>query len=197
MTTGTSNRARQTAQTPNAEPPVDAFAMFCGFIDQDAVARLLALLTKLSRDRARRLHLLFQSNGGNVGDGVCLYNAFRTAPLEVVLYNVGAVRSSAALAYLGATRREASRHSLFMLHRCFMSATVASVQRLQALADGLAYEDQRARAILQSHLGLSDIQWRTIETQDLVLTAAEAVQIGLASGISEFAPPPQARLYAI
>ena len=51
--------------------------------------------------RVAHVHLLFQSNGGTVGDGLCLYNFFRSLPISLTFYNTGSVASVAAIAYLG------------------------------------------------------------------------------------------------
>jgi hypothetical protein len=42
--------------------------------------------------------LLFQTTGGIVGDGICMYSILRTAPIVFHLYNVGSV----AVVLLGA-----------------------------------------------------------------------------------------------
>jgi ATP-dependent protease ClpP protease subunit len=99
-----------------ATPP-EVYAVFCGNLDQASVGRIMLGVTTAIANRVPRLHLLFQSSGGLVGDGVCLYSFFRGLPLPLTIYNVGSVSSIAALAYLGAEERKVSAHATFMLHR--------------------------------------------------------------------------------
>src|SRR5215217_2667776 len=56
--------------------------------------------------RVAHVHMLFQSNGGTVCDGVCLYNFFRSLPISLTLYNTGSVAPVAVVAYLGAHERK-------------------------------------------------------------------------------------------
>ena len=135
------------------------------------------------------IHMLFQTAGGFIGDGVCLYNFFRTLPVELTLYNVGSVCSAGVIAYLGAQKRKTSAHAAFMVHRTQSPAQPATAQRLQAIANSVAIDDDRTEAILRKHVTLSDDKWAVHGVADLWLSAADAVASGLATEIGEFAPP--------
>ena len=100
------------------EPPAkEAWAIFAGRIDNAAVARFMSNMTGATSEGFTHLHLLFQSFGGVVGDGVCLYNFFRALPSDLTIYNSGKVESIATIAFLGAGRRVASNRATFMVHR--------------------------------------------------------------------------------
>jgi ATP-dependent Clp protease, protease subunit len=134
--------------------------------------------------------LLFQSTGGTVSDGVCLYNFFRSLPIGLTLYNSGSVASIAVIAYLGAKKRKVNAHATFMLHRTSAVPQIATAARVQSIAQSLTLDDKRTEAIITQHLTLSDEQWRIHTVTDLWLSAEEAVQCGLADEIGDFAPPP-------
>src|SRR5688572_8707271 len=95
-----------------SQPP-GAWGAFVGFINQDALARVFKALSPAISNGVSHIHLLFQSAGGTVGDGIALYNYFRSLPVGLTLYNVGSVASIAAIAFLGARRRIATPHSTF------------------------------------------------------------------------------------
>jgi ATP-dependent Clp protease protease subunit len=168
-------------------PDNEVFAVFCGLIDQAAVQRIFQGVTAAINTGVTHLHLLFQSTGGFVGDGVCLYNFFRSLPLSLTLYNAGAVQSIAAIAYLGAKKRQTSAHASFMIHRTY-TQQLATASRLQAAAKSLILDDQRTEAILREHLRLPDDRWKEFDYHDLVFSGREAVTIGLADEIGEFSP---------
>lgn len=177
--------------------PPDLFAMFVGSIDQAAVERYARNMAFLTNPNAGTIHLMFQSNGGIVGDGVCLYNLFRFFPGQLTIYNTGAVCSIATIAYLGAPRRKVSAHATFMLHRSTLSPQFASARRLEVAAQVAAIEDARTEAIVRSALTLSAEQWALLQHHDLNLTAQQAVEAGLADEIAEFAPPAGTQVFAI
>jgi ATP-dependent Clp protease protease subunit len=182
----------------SAPPPInEIYALFAGMIDQDAVRRLFNGLTTAITNRIDRMHLLLQSTGGSVSDGVCLYNFFRTLPIELKIYNCGSVSSIAAIAYLGAQSRKVSAHATFMLHRTHISPQMATAERLQALANTIGIDDQRTEAILRDRLTLSDDKWAIHRMTELWFNTQEAVECGLADEVAEFAPPKGSMVFSL
>jgi len=134
------------------------------------------------------VHILLQSAGGYVGDGVFMYNLFRTIPLEVTLYNAGQISSAAVIAYLGAKYRKTNSRATFMIHRSSNSPLGAGSAKLQNLAKGLALDDERTEAILREHVHMPDELWTEMNYHNLNISGSEAVSYGIATEIAEFAP---------
>ena len=185
------------AAQPQPLPP-EVYGIFSGPITADTVARIVNGLTTASANNVRHVHMLFHSTGGNVGDGVTLYNIFRALPFELTLYNSGIVASIAVIAYLGGRRRVADAHATFMIHRTQVPV-VAGVPaaRMQTIVDGAVLDDSRTEAILREHLALSDEQWRLFNHDDLYFSADEAVACHIADRIGDFAPPSGTRIYYV
>jgi ATP-dependent Clp protease, protease subunit len=171
------------------QPVPNVYAMFCGGIDQNAVQRIMAGVNLAGQKNVQHIHILFQSSGGTIGDGVCLYNFLKNATIEVSLYNVGTISSIAVLAYLGATNRKASTHSTFMIHRSTMSPPIPTAERLQAAVDSLKIDDARTEIIYRGHIKIPDEKWSDLRHNEFWFTAQDAVKNGIASEIAEFAPP--------
>ncbi len=145
----------------------------------------------------KHVHLLFQSSGGFVGDGICLYNFFRSLPIDLTIYNAGAVQSIAAIAYLGAKKRKTSKHGTFMIHRTGSGSQPATRARLKGIEKSLALDDERMESILKEHITLADAEWNKFDLQELYFSAEEAKKIGFAYEIGEFSPPPGIQIYNI
>jgi ATP-dependent Clp protease protease subunit len=143
------------------------------------------------------VHLLLQTVGGYVGDGVCLYNLFRTFPRELTVYNTGNISSIGVIAYLGARRRKAASEASFMMHRSTMHMELPTAERLQTAVKTLQWDDARTEKILRRHLKMSREEWRQLDRGDLTLSTGDAVRVGLVHEIGDFAPPEGARLLAI
>jgi ATP-dependent Clp protease protease subunit len=176
---------------------LDVYGVFGGPIDQNAIERFFRSLPRLTKHPRARVHLLFQTVGGYVGDGVCLYNFFRTFPRDLIVYNAGNISSIGVIAYLGAARRRCSASATFRLHRSTMTPDLPTASRLQAAVKTLAIDDDRTSKLLRRHLTLTDDQWHHIDRNDLTLPADEALQLGLVHEIADFSPPKGATLYAI
>jgi ATP-dependent protease ClpP protease subunit len=135
-------------QTPAL--PSSVYATFSGSINQDGLTRIFHNIGGASQRGVTEIHLLFQSAGGTVGDGISLFNFFRSIPIDLHLYNTGTVASIAVLSYLGARHRYVIQHATFAIHKTvYPTHTPANAATHRALADNLVIEDDRSEAILQ------------------------------------------------
>ncbi len=146
---------------------------------------------------ATHVHILFQSLGGSIGDGIYLYNLFRAVPFDLSLYNAGTLASIAAVAYFGAKHRYVTSSCSFMLHRSkYGHPLPAHSTELQDAAKALVIDDQRVEDILRRHVKLEPpLKWDDLKSNELWFTAEEPVRTGMADEIRDFAPPPRTVFY--
>jgi ATP-dependent Clp protease protease subunit len=181
-----------------APQPKEAYGFFFAEINQTTGQRLMDGISAASRDHYDRIHILFQSTGGTVGDGISLYNFIRNAPLEVFLYNTGTVCSVATIAYLGAPKRFVSQHATFMIHRSKPAAhTIPTYEGLKAAVKSLEMDDKRTEAILKRHLQMDDQDWSAFRQSDFWFSASEAVKNGMATDIGDFSAPRGVMVYTL
>ena len=176
-------------------PPKSAWLVFSGGVDNQSVGRILnAMCLATQTGGYTDVHFMFQSAGGIIGDGICLYNFFKAYTLPLTVYNAGAVQSAAAIAFLGAASRKTSRYGSFMIHRTVSPAISVTSDRLSAMAGSLMADDARMEAILHEHITLTTEQWAVHRASDLYLTADEAVTAGIAT-LGDFTPPAREQVY--
>jgi len=188
------------ASNPPPAPPAlpeTVYAAFCGDIAQITAAKVVAGLTNVMAAKSKHIHLLFQTAGGYVGDGVFLYNFFRTISVELTLYNVGQISSAGVIAYLGAKNRKTSRNATFMVHRSTSSPQFATSVKLTHAAKGLILDDERTEAIIREHVKFPPEVWANIQHHDIYISGEESVKFGVAQEIGEFAPPLGVQVYNI
>jgi len=169
--------------------PQELWATYCGDINAANVSKLVGGLSVVANNGTKRVHILFQSWGGFVGDGVFLYNSLKKLSVDIVLYNAGQVASAATLAYLGAHSRKTTANAVFMIHQSTYNPNAAGADKLKAVADNLAIDDIRVEEILRTHLRLPDELWTQFRFHDVYLTGKDAVTYGMAEEIGEFSPP--------
>ena len=146
----------------------------------------------------KHIHMMFQSWGGFVGDGVMLYNFFKSLSIvDLSLYNSGQICSAAVIAYLGEKRRVASPRSAFMVHKFTSTAQFATAAKLDKMARNLILDDERTESILREHIKMPDELWQSLEYHDVYLTGEEAVKYGIATELGEFAPPLGTQVYKV
>jgi ATP-dependent Clp protease, protease subunit len=166
--------------------PSEIYAVFNGPLDQEAVTRIFNGLTAASTNNVKQLNLLFQSQGGGIGESIALYNLFRALPFDLTLYNTGTIASGATIAYLGATKRKASAHALFMIHRTQTTTQFANTQAIKSLADSAVINDQRTEAILRQYITMPSEKWTTGTS---FLRPKKLSRRGISDEIREFSPP--------
>ncbi len=177
-----------------ANPP-DVYGAFCGQINEENTAKLISSLTTATVKR-QNVHLLFQSAGGTVGEGICLYNFFKSLPVGLTIYNVGSLSSIAVVAYLGAKRRVTSSRAMFMIHRNTTTMTGVPAMMIKGVTKSLILDDARAESILSESVTLpAEERWSNLDYYDFYLSGEEAVQTGLAHEIGEFSPPPRTQVW--
>ncbi|MFD2367802.1 ATP-dependent Clp protease proteolytic subunit [Pseudoduganella sp. GCM10020061] len=172
------------------EKETEAWYTLSGDVNSDMVHRVFEAIAEMTEDGIETAHILLQSNGGYVSDGLCLYNYMANAPIEFVMYNGGAVASIACTVYLSGTRRYCSSTARFMVHKSHATASPGSrPDALNIIVEGLRADDARTEQILRSKIELTPEQWAIHQYSDLHLNSSDAKVAGMVHDIRDFAPP--------
>ncbi len=179
-------------------PQKAAFATFSGPIDESSLTRIFNSFNAATQQSNSEIHLLFQSTGGNVGDGVCLFNYFDKFPLRLYIYNMGTVASVAVLAFLGGRFRFANTHATFAIHKSrFPAEAPTDAKGHKALADQAMLEDHRVEAILKAKTQIPAKRWKQHASRGVVFDAQQSVEFGIAKAIGDFEPPVGSQVFNI
>jgi ATP-dependent Clp protease protease subunit len=182
---GTETMSEETTPSTN-----EAFFTLSGDVNSDMVHRVFEAVSSMTARGIETAHVLVQSNGGYVSDGLCLYNFMSNSPVKFVMYNAGAVASIAVILFLGGAKRYASETARFMVHKSHATASPgARPDALKIIVDGLRADDARTEQILRKHVEFTPEHWAVHEYSDLHLTAREAKVVGLVDDVADFAPP--------
>jgi ATP-dependent Clp protease protease subunit len=167
-----------------------AYFTLSGDVNSDMVHRVFEATSHMTQDGIETAHVLVQSNGGYVSDGLCLYNFMANSPVDFITYNGGAVASIAVILFLAGKQRYASETARFMIHKSHATASPGSrPDALNIIVEGLRADDNRTESILRKHIELTPEQWGIHQYGDLHLTAREAKTAGLITALADFAPP--------
>ncbi|MES2018166.1 MAG: ATP-dependent Clp protease proteolytic subunit [Pseudomonadota bacterium] len=168
----------------------DAWFTLSGDVNCDMVHRVFEAVSGMSEAGVETAHVLLQSNGGYVSDGLCLYNFLANAPVKFIMYNAGAVASIAVILFLSGSRRYASETARFMVHKSHATASPgARPDALNIIVEGLRADDARTESILRKHIELTTEQWGTHQYSDLHLNSRDAKIAHMIDEVADFAPP--------
>jgi ATP-dependent Clp protease protease subunit len=173
-----------------AQQAKEGYFTLSGDVNSDMVHRVFDAVARMTEDGIEVAHVMLQSNGGYVSDGLCLYNFLANSPIKFIMYNGGAVASIAVILYLSGTERYASETARFMVHKSHATASPgARPDALNIIVEGLRADDARTESILRKHVDLTPEQWAVHQYSDLHLNSRDAKTAGMINDIVDFSPP--------
>ena len=141
-------------------------------------------LTHELRDlRVTTLNVHINSPGGEVFDGIAIYNALVDHPATVHVRVEGLAASIASVIAMAGDRVVMNRHTQLMIHDpstfCMGNASdmLETITRLELCADGIA-------AVYADKAGGTPEEWRERMKATLWLTGEQAVELGLADEVA-------------
>jgi ATP-dependent Clp protease protease subunit len=166
------------------ESPKEVYATLARPIDGPGIHHAFNFYASMQRKGVSIVHLLIQSDGGFVRDGIALHGYLKNLPIQTNTYNLGNVASIAVAVFLAGQVRRAAKNSAFMIHKATNSF------QFPMKADFI-----RERAVVLERIPDSD--WVKYPTVDLTFGAQEAKEFGLIHEIADFTPPRDCELYNI
>ena len=126
-----------------------------------------------------RINLHLNTPGGSVADGLAIFNLFRSHPAHVAVYIDGVVASMGTVIAMAGDEIIMPENTLMMIHAPWVWAE-GNAEELRSTADDLDKMADAMMATYTTRTGLSEDEVRQMMSRDTWLTAAEAVELGLA-----------------
>jgi ATP-dependent Clp protease protease subunit len=177
--------------------PKVIYGTLAGQIDQNLSTKVFNSFAAAANNGVETIHMLMQSTGGVIGEGVGLYNYLRHLPLNIICYNGGTVASVAVVVFLAAKSRKASATAHFMIHKAYhllAGSVPARSDHLEAITHALRLEDERLERIIFEQVKLPRKYKEIHKYSDLTLSSKDAFAFGLIDEIADFSPPPGAQV---
>ncbi len=131
---------------------------------------------------APELHVYINSYGGEVAEGLAIYNALKRSPARVVTHADGFVCSAAMLPYLAGEERIMSTASLLMVHNAW-TYTEGNAIELRKAADDL---DAITQATVNAYMTVfrqDEAALKALMDAESWILPGDALEMGLATAI--------------
>jgi len=92
------------------------FINFTAEINQNTSEALMWFISQKLNEGIKEFYILLSSPGGNVNNGITIYNFLRSIPAKVITHNIGMIDSIANLVFLAGEERYAVPNSSFLFH---------------------------------------------------------------------------------
>jgi ATP-dependent Clp protease protease subunit len=153
-----------------------------GDVDEAVVVRFLAALHVLDAEESP-VRVILSSDGGGVDAGMAIYDAIRTTRSRVTVDCYGACQSIAALILQAADVRRVSPECRLMIHNGSVRVENTSADTMESIGREVALLNRRYWEILARRSGLTTDRIKEMCQVETYLSAAEAVEAGLADEV--------------
>lgn len=136
-------------------------------------------MTDLKAITAPQISLRINSPGGEIFDGIAIYNCLQSHPANVTVYVDSLAASIASVIAMAGDRIVMQPHSQMMIHEG-AGMCIGDAADMRELADLLDRSSDNIAGIYAERAGGSVKQWRERMRAETWYTAAEAVEAGLA-----------------
>ena len=131
-----------------------------------------------------QINVYINSYGGDVSEGVAIYNALKRHSARVVTYCDGMACSIASVIFMAGDERIMCDPSFLMIHDAWTCAA-GNADDFRKTADDLDVITTASISAYMSHCRLSEQELRAKMKAETWLTHTEAVELGFATGILE------------
>jgi ATP-dependent protease ClpP protease subunit len=177
-----------------------AYISFSAEISVTTTEQLIATTTQLVAQGFNRLYYLFSTPGGDVMNGVNLYNVLRGIPAEIVFHNVGNVDSIGNAIFVAGDQRYACPHSTFMFHGVgfdIKSAMRIEQKNAQELLNGILADQTRIANVLVERTNLTAAEAADLFKEARTKDAAYATAHGIINEIRDVNIPAGSAVFSL
>jgi len=135
----------------------------------------------------QQINVYINSYGGDVSEGVAIYNALKRHSAKVVTYCDGMACSIASVIFMAGDERIMCNPSFLMIHDAWTYAA-GNADDFRKAADDLDVITTASISAYMAHCNISEQELRAKMKAETWLTHTEAVEMGFATGIENAEP---------
>lgn len=155
------------------------------WLDSDVSAHMLSKqIADLDVDT---INVHISSYGGEVQEGLAIYNALKQHKAKIKTYCDGFACSIASVIFMAGEERIMSNASLLMIHNPW-TYTEGNAQELRKKADDLDKMAQASVNAYMNHVDISEEEVKKLLDEETWLTPTEALEYGFASSVTGAEP---------
>ena len=128
------------------------------------------------------IHCYINSYGGEVAEGLAIYNALKRHKAKVRTYCDGFACSAASVVFMAGDERIMSASSMLMIHNAWMWAA-GDANELRKQADDLEKINEASNNAYLEHINISKEQLQEMLDKETWLTAQEALDMGFCTTV--------------
>lgn len=152
------------------------------WFEEDVSSYTLAKELESLSDNIGQVNIFINSYGGEVKEGLAIYNALKRHKAKVVTVCDGFACSAASVVFMAGDERVMSNASLLMIHNAWFF-TAGDSNQLRKDADDLETITQASINAYMSHVSISEEELKNMMDKETWISATDALVKGFATSI--------------
>lgn len=133
-----------------------------------------------------QINVHINSYGGEVAEGLAIYNALRRHKARIRTTCDGFACSIASVVFMAGDERVMSDASLLMIHNAWTSVFAANADDLRKLADDMDAITQASKNAYMARVSIDEDRLTELMDAESWILPTDAVEMGFATGIEQF-----------
>lgn len=151
--------------------------------DSDPDRSAYNIVNELKKIASKNINVHINSMGGDVGEGLAIYNTLKNSGKNVTTYCDGFACSAASVVFMAGSERVMSKESLLMIHNAWM-ITAGNADQLRKDADDLEKISETMSNAYLEGTSISKDELKTLLENETWISADEAKEYGFATKVS-------------
>jgi ATP-dependent protease ClpP protease subunit len=156
---------------------------FCGPINDETTGLLIHALSSLNAYEDEKPLLILNSPGGNLDDGIALYDYIRTLPYKLTCHIFGQASSAASVMLQACDKRLIAENGAVMIHRGELSIPPTHPDDAERMLQAQNRLQEIMLQIYLKHCKLSEKDLKKALLFSSYFLGEEAVKAGLVDGV--------------
>lgn len=150
--------------------------------DSDPVRSAYNIVNELKKASSNNINVHINSMGGDVREGLAIYNTLKNSGKNVTTYCDGFACSAASVVFMAGSERVMSRETLLMIHNAW-TVSVGNADGLRKDADDLDKINETMSNAYLEGTNISKEDLKALMDNETWITSDEAMQYGFATKI--------------
>ena len=160
-------------------------------INPETSSVLIAAMSSAVSQKYDEIHFFLNTPGGMIADGIASYNFLRSLPVQIIIYNIGAVNSVGNAVYQAADKRICAETSSFMFHGVGIDVNNIRLElkQLNEMTKSVQNDQDQISKIIVERTGLSLEDVNELFLNMEYLKADEAFKRGITDEVRDIHLP--------
>jgi len=157
--------------------------------ENSLVGRVSSQLIEMASESVKEpIHILMDTDGGNMKTALSLFDFFKASPAPVYTYGLSEICSAGVLIFIAGEKRYAMPHTQFMMHPSTLNVSGSTVD-FKSTSETLKKQGEIVKELFTKYTKMSPKRFEQLHSRTNYMWAEEAKQVGIITDIITKLPP--------